>query len=59
MKNATLLAIISIFLQIATSAIFIFELQYFYEISQIISFVSTIGLLPFFILLYLKQKNGV
>ena len=60
MKQATLIAAISVAIQILISALYMTDIGLpFIEILSYLSVLSNIGLLYFFVKLYMKQNNGV
>lgn len=60
MKQATLIAAISVAIQILISALYMVDIGLpFIEILSYLSVLSNIGLLYFFVKLYMKQNNGV
>lgn len=57
LKQATLLAIISLFLQIIIPFGYEINSEYF-MVLRVLGTLSTAGLIPFFVLIYQKQKDG-
>ena len=58
LKQATLLAIFAIVVQVLISVSYILQLQYYMVLSAL-GILSNLGLLPFFVLIYQKQKDGI
>lgn len=56
LKQATLLAIIAVILNIAISLGYVFQVE-FYKVLSALNILSYIGLLPFFIIIYQRQKD--
>lgn len=60
MKQATLIAAISVGVQILISALYMAQIDVpFMEIMSYLNILSNFGLLYFFVKLYMKQHNGV
>ncbi|KIA88892.1 hypothetical protein SAMN05421876_1075 [Kaistella jeonii] len=57
LKQATLLAIFAIVIQVLISICYILQLPYYMVLSAL-GILSNLGLLPFFVLIYQKQKDG-
>lgn len=57
LKQATFLAIVSLIVQLIIPFAYMMETE-FYTVIRVFGILSTAGLLPFFILIYQKQKDG-